>query len=179
MSNNQSAGKIDSVIPVKSFNSNSNSEWTPVLQTFNPFGPIAEMYAKTLAYKIETKRLDIELVRIQSQANIAHNIIDKTFKLKMEELQHRRIALIGFYGTVNNELKRLHIERTKVLEMAQLAQLKTFENGLSLEERQMYKEMSIEMTRELPNFGDKANQSLQQLVQALPPVEIAHSLLEG
>lgn len=177
--NNQSAGKIDSVIPVKSFNSDSNGKWTPVLKTFDPFGPIAEIYAKTLAYKIETQRLDVELVRIQSQANIAHNIIEKTFKLKMEELQHRRIALIGFYGTVNNELERLHIERTKVLEMAQLAQLKTFENGLSLEERQMYKEMSIEMTRELPNFGDKANQSLQQLVQALPPVEIAHSLLEG
>ena len=106
MSNNQSPGKIDSVIPVKSFNSDSNAKWTPVLKTFDPFGPIAEMYAKTLAYKIETKRLDIELVRIQSQANIAHNIIDKTFKLKMEELQHRRIALIGFSGTVNNELKR-------------------------------------------------------------------------
>ena len=80
---------------------------------------------------------------------------------------------------VNAELERLHIERTKVLEMAQMAQQKAFENNISFEEKQMYKEMAIEMTRELPNFGDKSNQSLQQLVQALPPVEISPKLLEG
>ena len=174
----KSVGKIAPVAPLNMQNV-SDGKWIPILKAFNPFGAIAESYAKTLAYKIETKRLEVEIIRIKEQANIAHNIIDKTFKLKMEELQHRRIALIGFYGTVNAELERLHIERTQVLKMAQMAQQKAFENNLSFEERQMYKEMAIEMTRELPNFGDKSNQSLQQLVQALPPVEISPKLLEG
>lgn len=177
--NGQSPGKIDSVIPVKDFNKSTDGKWITILKAFNPFGAIAESYAKTLAYKIETKRLDIELTRIKEQANIAHNVIDKSYKLKMEELLQRRISLIGLYETVNAELQRLHIERVKVLEMAQLAQQKTFEPGLSLEERQLFKEMSVEMTRELPNFGDKSNESLQKLVQALPPVDISPKLLEG
>ncbi len=176
---NQSVGKIDAVTPANEFHKSTEGKWVPVLKAFNPFGAIADTYAKTLAYKIESKRLEVEIMRIKEQAAIAHGIIDKSFKLKMEELYHRRIALVGFYQTVNAELERLHIERVKVLEMAQLAQQKTFEPGLAIEERQMFKEMSIEMTRELPNFGSRANESLQQLVQALPPVEISPKLLEG
>lgn len=175
---NKSLSKIESVTPSNVPNI-QEGKWISVLQAFNPLGAIAEAYAKTLAYKIETKRLDVEITRIKEQANIAHNVIDKTFKLKMEELEHRRIASIGFYGTVNFELERLHIERTKVLEMAQIAQQKSFENNLSFEDRQLYTNMAKEMIKELPNFGDKANQSLKQLVQTLPPVEISSKLLEG
>jgi hypothetical protein len=174
-----SVGKIDKVDPASDFHKSTGGRWIPILKAFNPLGAIADGYAKTLAYKLETKRLDVELVRINKQADIATDVIDKTFKLKMEELAHRRIALIGFYQTVNNELERLHIERVKVLEMAQLAQQKAFENGLTIEERQMFKEMAIEITRELPHFGDKSNESLQKLVQALPPVMISPKLLEG
>ena len=177
-SNEKSPGKIDRVIP-GNFDKSMDSKWLPIIKAFNPFGAIAESYAKTLAYKIETKRLEVELTRIKEQANIAHNVIDKSYKLKMEELLQRRFSLVAFYETVNAELQRLHIERVKVLEMAQLAQQKAFESGLSLEERQLYKDMSVEMTRELPNFGDKSNESLQKLVQALPPVEISPKLLEG
>lgn len=174
-----SVGKIDVVEPAREFHRSTGNKWISILKAFNPLGAIADAYAQTLAYKIETKRLNIELARINKQADIAHDVIDKTFRLKMEELEHRRIALIGFYKTVNAELQRLHIERVKVLEMAQLAQQKAFEVGLTLEERQMFKEMSIEMTRELPHFGEKSNDSLQKLVQALPPVEISPRLLEG
>ena len=176
---NTSVGKIDRVDPAREFHNSTGGKWIPILKAFNPLGAIAESYAKTLAYKIETKRLEVELTRIEEQADIAHHVIDGTFKLKMEELTHRRIALVGFYETVNAELQRLHIERVKVLEMAQLAQQQSFEKGLSIEERQMYKEMAIEMTRELPRFGDQANTSLQKLIDALPPVEISSKLLES
>ncbi len=175
---NESIGKIQPVVPTNTTNT-SETKWLPILKAFNPFGAIAESYAKTLAYKIETKRLEVEYTRIKEQSNIANNVIDKSFKLKLEELEHRRIALVGFYVTVNAELERLHIERKEVLKMAQLAQQKAFENSLSIEERQMFKDMAIEMTKELPNFGDKSNQSLQQLVQALPPIEISSKLLES
>ena len=176
---NVSVGKIDKVEPAREFHNSTGGKWIPILKAFNPLGAIAESYAKTLAYKIETKRLEVELARIEEQASIAHHVIDNSFKLKMEELTHRRIALVGFYETVNAELQRIHIQRMAVLEMAQLAQRKSFENGLSIEERQMFKEMAIEMTKQLPHFGDKANESLKQLVQALPPVEISPKLLEG
>ncbi len=179
MDKNLTSSKIDAVEPAVGFHQATDNKWVSIFKSFNPFGTIGEMYTKTLAYKIESKRLDVEIQRINEQASIMHDAIDKTFQLKMEELSHRRIALVGFYQTVNNELERLHIERVKVLEMAQFAQKKAFEEGLSIEERQLYKDMSIEMTKQLPTFGNNANETLQKLVQALPPVEISPKLLEG
>jgi len=176
---NLSPGKMDAVLPAKEFRKPTGGRWAPILKVFSPLGRIADMYARTLAYKIESKQLDIEIQRINKKAEIAHDAIDKTFKLKMKELLHRRIVLVEFYQTVSAELERLHIERAKVLEMAQIAHQKALENGLTIEERRMFKEMAIEMTRELPNFGSRANESLQKLVQALPPVEISPRLLEG
>lgn len=176
---NASVGKIDKVEPAREFHNSTGGKWIPILKVFNPLGAIADSYAKTLAYKIETKRLEVELARIEEQASIAHHVIDNTFKLKMEELTHRRIALVGFYETVNAKLKKDHIERVEVLKMAQLAQQKSFEKGLPIEERQTYKEMAIELTKQLPLFGDKANESLQKLIDTLPPVEISSKLLEG
>ena len=176
---NTSVGKIDKVEPVREFHASTEGKWIPILKSFNPFGPMAEAYAKTLAYNIEKKRLEVELTRIERQADIIEDVIDSSFKLKMEELTHRRMALVGFYETVNAELQRLHIERGAVLEMAQLAQKKSFEEDLPIEERKMYKEMAVEITKELPRFGEKSNESLQKIIDALPPVEISPKLLEG
>lgn len=122
---NVSVGNIDRVEPAREFHHSTGGKWVSILKAFNPFGAIAEAYAQTLAYRIETKRLEVELARIEKQADIAHDVIDKSFKLKMEELIHRRIALVGFYETVNAELQRLHIERVKVLEMAQEATMRS------------------------------------------------------
>jgi hypothetical protein len=169
--------KLDSVELTKEVTPSVEGKWSGLLSVFNPLGAIATIYAKTLAYKIETKRLEVEIVRIENQAAIAHNVIDKTYRLKMEELFQKRIALVGFYATVNAELDRLHIERVVVLEMAKLAQQQTFASGLTIEERREYKEMTLEIIRELPRFGEQANVSLQKLVLALPPVEIPPRLL--
>jgi hypothetical protein len=38
--------------------------------------------------------------------------------------------------------------------------------------------MTSEMTATLPSFAEKANQSLQTLVQALPPVRLPEGLLK-
>lgn len=177
---NKQLSRIECVNPVQDINqSQDDGQWGAVVRTFSPLGIIAESYAKTLAYKIETKRLEIELSRINRQAENIHHGIDKTYNLKMEELEHRRMSLLSFYKTVNSELERLHIERETVLEMAKMAQNKAFESNICMEERQLYKEMALEMVREIPNFGDKSNESLQKLVQALPPVEITSKILEG
>ena len=39
--------------------------------------------------------------------------------------------------------------------------------------------MTIQLTKELPNFGNQASISLQNLVQSLPKIEITQKLLEG
>jgi len=174
---NSSVGKIEKVDPATAFHQSTGGKWISIFKAFNPLGHLADAYAQTLAYKIESKRLDVELTRIEKQAEIANILIDKTYRLKLEELEQRRVALIGFYHTVNQQLERLHIERMKVLEMAELATKKALESGIDIEERRLFKEIATEMTAQLPNFGDRANESLKTLVQALPPVQIPAALL--
>lgn len=175
--NHPSITKIDGIQSNVQLPSMTEGQWSSVLKEFNPLGHIADMYARTLAYKIETKRLDAELKRIEIQAAIAHDVIDKTFQLKMEQLLQKRASLMISYQAISTELDNLHLARMDVLKMAQIAQQQAFAPALSLEERQMAKDMAMEMVRELPRFGEQAYQTLQQLVQALPPVEIPPKLL--
>lgn len=151
--------------------------WVRVLKGFNPFGPMAEAYAKTLAYRLESKRLAIEMERIKEQAAIANHLIDRSFELKMEELEQRRLAINRYFDTVQQQLDNLHIERMTVLRMLEQSMQKTLEPGLSLDERRIYKELTAEMTATLPSFAERANQSLQTMLQALPPVQLPAGLL--
>lgn len=170
-----SIDKIDAAPPTPEV----RDRWGGVVGTFSPLGPIAEAYAKTLAYRLEAKRLNLELARAQEQAKVLHNAIDKTYRLKMEELEHRRVALERAFDTAQQQLKNLHVERMTVLQMAQEATKKTLESGLSLEERRLYQEMATNLVATLPQFGDRANQSLQVLIQALPSVQTPRGLLDS
>jgi predicted ABC-class ATPase len=152
--------------------------WVKVLQTFNPFGPLADAYAKTLAYRLESKRLKIEMERVREQARVADKLIDASFRLKMEELEQRRVAINRYFDTVQQQLDHLHVERMTVLKMIEAAAKRTMEPSIPLEERRLFKEMTSEMTATLPSFAEKANQSLQTLVQALPPVRLPEGLLK-
>lgn len=162
-------GKIDKVDPAKNFHEATGNKWTSIFQKFNPLGTIADMYANTLAYKIETKRLEVEQKRIEEQAKITHNVLDKSFKLKMEELEQRRLALIGFYETFNRELEHLHIERMTVLKMAEITTNHMLETK-DIEEKRLLKEFATELTSQIPKYGANANESLKNLVQTLPQV---------
>ena len=159
--------------------SSSDSGWVTVFKAFNPLGPVVDAYAKTLAYRIESKRLVLEDKRVEEQSRTVNNVINKTYEMKMEELRHRRIALERTFDLAEQNLTQLHVERMQVLEMARIAQANMTKDGLSLDERAMFKDMAVELTRQLPAFGQSAQQSLQSLVQALPPIEMPRALLEG
>ena len=141
-------------------------------------GMVSQIYSTHLAYKIESRRLDIELERINKQAKAMHKTIDKHFQLKMEEIELRKRALESFYKTFDAELDQMQISRNEVLKIAQESQKKAFEPGLSMEERVLYKDMTIEITRELPKFGDKIHESLQVLIKELPVNQISDNSLK-
>jgi hypothetical protein len=162
-------GKIEKVESIK--------DWEKVDNIMSPFGVIAEMYTKTLAYNIEVKRLDVEIIRIQEQAKIANNVIISTYKLKMKELQNRRIEIVKFYDVVQEELRNTHIERQQVLKMALKCQEESFKASLTLEEKKNLMDCSLELTKQLSVFGKNANQSLEKLVQSLPEIDISNKLL--
>ena len=151
--------------------------WVTLLQKFNPLGAAAEAYGRTLTYRLECKRIDAELQRVKSQANVVHDAIDKTFKLNMEALTQRRLAINRYFDTVQGELGQHHIERMAVLEMAKITTEHMLSPGLSIEERKNCKELAMELTAQIPIFGDRANQSLQTLVSALPQIKLPENLM--
>lgn len=169
--------KVDSNL--KQFNQNIGGNILDSIVKLNPFGIAAEAYAKTLAYRIEIKRLEVEEERVRQQAQIAHHSINKIYKLEMEKLQQRRMEIVGFFQALNQELCVYHIERKQILEMAQAVNKRLLEPGLSIEEMKVLKEIVLDMTKTFSAFGDRDSIQLQTLVQSLPKVNIADKLIEG
>lgn len=176
---NSSSSKIDEVkSSVGELNANNNSGWTYIFKSINVLGTISEAYAKTLVYRVEVKRLEAEQERVEAQAKIIHDGIDKTFRLKIEELKTRRMELEAFYITLNKELEQTHIERMVILEMAQNAQKQSSMPNISFEERQLFKDFSLECIRDLSNLGDKSTVRLQTVIESLPKIGIGNLLEE-
>ena len=100
-------------------------------------------------------------------------------QLEMEKLQQRRMEIVGFFQALNQELCVYHIERKKILEMAQAVNKRLLEPGLSIEEMKVLKEIVLDMTKTFSAFGDRDSIQLQTLVQSLPKVNIADKLIEG
>ncbi|MBP7509469.1 MAG: hypothetical protein KA807_16780 [Prolixibacteraceae bacterium] len=170
-------GSINKVDPIQAAPVPNEKGWINIVKAFNPFGAMAESYAKTLAYRIECKRLDGEIQRVKVQAGVIHDALDKTFKLKMEELKQRRLELDRFYDTVQGQLKLLHIERMTVLKMAEKATDMVLAKDTSSSDRILFKELATTIIADIPNFGDKANASLEVLVKSLPRVHMPDRLL--
>ncbi|HOX46090.1 MAG TPA: hypothetical protein PK668_20980 [Myxococcota bacterium] len=170
---------ITRIDPVTSLPVPEESGWTSVLKAFNPFGFIGEVYARTLSYKLEVRRLEAEERRIGEQARMLNSAIDKTYTIKMEELSQRRLALERTFDAVQQQLEQMHIERMTVLAMAQRASDCMLEKGRSLEEMTCFRLMATELVGQVTVFGDKANESLRTLVAALPAVASPKGLLPG
>jgi hypothetical protein len=149
------------------------------LKVFNPLGAISEAYAKTLTYRIESKRLNAEMDRVRGETRLQASAIDKTYRLKLEELSQRRLHLERFFGTVQLQLKHLHVERMTVLKTAERARELALSPGLALDERRFYLEVVAQTHADLAQFADRANQGLDVLLRALPPVQTPRLLEAG
>lgn len=166
--------KIDAAPPPE----NADPAWVSVLKAFNPLGAAAQAYARTLAYRIESKRLALEAERVQEQARAFNNIVDKTYELKMEQLRHRRIALERTFDLAEQQLDKLHLERMRFLEMVEVAHCAALDANAPMDARVLAKELVTVLTSQLPRFGEQANQNLTTLVQALPAIDMPKALLE-
>lgn len=174
-----STSKIEKVEQSNILNNEVNSKWLPIIKNLNPVNAISEAYARTLAYQIEVRRLDAEITRVNKQAEVILNGINKTYQVKIEELNQRRIAIEEFFTTVQSELKNKHLERIEILRMAQEAQRAAFNPTYSIEEKKLYLEMFSHLTTQIPLLGQNASAELENLIQALPKVEIVSKLLEN
>ena len=90
----------------------------------------------------------------------------------MAHLANRRMEMMAFYETLNQELSRIHAERQTILQMAQHAQMLAMKPETSLEDKTIHNEMALALLRELPNLSRQAGRQLEQAKQSLPQVNL-------
>ena len=110
-------GKMNNVIPM-----NTGGKFLGFAQATNLIGAIAESYNRTLDYRTDIKRLEMEELRIEEQARLAHDAIDKNFKLQMAHLSNRRGEAMACYEAVHRELSSIHDQRQTVMKMEEETQ---------------------------------------------------------
>lgn len=153
--------------------------WQEAVRSFTPLGVAAEAFAKTLAYRIERKRLEVEELRIREQSAFLQEGLRAAFALQMEALDQRRRGLERFFDTVQEELERLHIERMTVLDMAKMATAKALAPETSMEQRHLFVQLASSLTATIPAFGTHASAHLRVVVDSLPPVQLPAGLLSS
>lgn len=106
-----------------------------LVQAVNPLGVIAEAYARTLAYRLESRRIDVELRCMHELARLNHARIDNSYRLAMAKLCHQRQLIDRTFALVEQELGDLRIEREGLRRIAYLFSLKALGDGISSVDR--------------------------------------------
>lgn len=150
----------------------------PVRRSITPFGAIIDAYDNTLKYIADKKRLEVELERIKEASRVerkrikeagrsVRKAIDREYRLKLKKLQAGCAAFAAVCQRVDAQQAQAGIERTQVLEMARLAQERSFDMSLSREERRMHAEMSERLVKQLQAYGEGDRISIGKLIAAL------------
>lgn len=142
---------------------------TTALNALSVFGEIAQSYARTLAYKAEIKKLDVELASINRQAELMHKKIDTEYNVKMKQLEIQRSALAAAFTMANHRLHNQHLEKMKLLGMAENLQNHALKTKNSDERKQLLG-MSQEMISNAMQLSNQSAISLNNLIAQLPTV---------
>ncbi len=166
------------IAPVVSASMPAENPMSNIFSGINILSAISDAYARTLSYRLEYKRLEVEEQRIEAQAGLIHDQIDKAYRLKMAELVQRRYQLERFYDTVQGDLTQCYVERSTLLEMKQQAHRALLDSGISIEERDQYLEACRILSTDLLSCGARSTLALEQIVRALPVLSDGNLLLE-
>jgi len=153
------------------------TKFAPMLQSLNVVGTIGEMYANSIAYKVETKRLENEIVKIKEDTKVRHYAIDKAFELKIEELNVRREALYNAFNGISKELKSISVDKKKMWKIIEKVNTQVLDRSLPFEERQYLKEYSMMLIKDIHTFHETANGRLKKMIDLVAPVEIPNLML--
>lgn len=162
-----SFGKMNNVIPM-----NTGGKFLGFAQATNLIGAIAESYNRTLDYRTDIKRLEMEELRIEEQARLTHDAIDKNFKQQMAHLANRRVEVMAYYETLYRELSSIHDQRQVMMEMAQEAHKLALQSEIPSEEKQIHLEMAKLYLGKLTELNQHAGRQLEQAKQTLPLVDL-------
>lgn len=146
--------------------------------SINSLDVIKELYSKTLTYKTEVKRLNVEKERIRKQAEIIHNKINADFKLNLKILQERENTLASHFLALDRKLKETYIERKKLLQMAKDCMTNISKRNISIEEKKMHHESFHIIMDCIKGSSNNDIISLQEVIGNLPRIELSQKLIE-
>jgi hypothetical protein len=142
-----------------------------IISALNPLGHISEMYSNALNYKLEAKRIEAEIQAMNAQAALLHRRIDAQEKIAMEKLYQRRAMLKALCREFERHFGSISLEREEVMRMAVREQKESFRRDASMEEKKHHGEMALTLIKQLHVFGNRASETLQNLIAALPVME--------
>ena len=160
-------GKMNNVIPM-----NTGGKFLGFAQATNLIGAIAESYNRTLDYRTDIKRLEMEELRIEEQARLTNNAIDKNFKQQMAHLANRRVEVMAYYETLYRELSSIHDQRQAVMKMVEEIQKVALHPETPLEEKRLHHEAALQYLSYSTEWGQHAGRQLEQAKQTLPLVDL-------
>ena len=149
-------GKMNNVIPM-----NTGDKLLGFAQATNLIGAIAESYNRTLDYRTDIKRLEVEELRIEEQARLTHDAIDKNFKQQMAHLANRRVEVMAYYETLYRELSSIHDQRQTMMKMVEEIQKVALHPETPLEEKRLHHEAALRYLRLLNGVGPTCRQTIR------------------
>lgn len=160
-------GKMNNVIPM-----NTGGKFLGFAQATNLIGAIAESYNRTLDYRTDIKRLEMEELRIEEQARLTNNAIDKNFKLQMAHLANRRVEVMPYCEAFYRELSSIHDQRQVMMKMVEELQKVALRPETPLEEKRLHQEMALQYLSYSAELSQHAGRQLEQAKQTLPLVDL-------
>lgn len=147
-----------------------------LLQVLNPLPHLAQAYARTLEYRAEVRRLELEASRLEAESLRIASAIDKAYRLKCEELAQRRAALDRHFSAMERELDGLRVDRDTVRAVLERAYDAALAPGLAPGQRRSLVELATQAQRDLGRCARRQRQVLEDMRAALPVVQVQRRL---
>jgi len=142
-----------------------------VAQALNPLFHLGQAYSRTLEYRLEVRRLEVEQQRLEAESQRIGSAIEKAYLLKCEELAQRRAALDRHFTSMERELEGLRLDREVVRTHLDAAYTAALAPGLALEERRGFVEIADLLQRDLSRCAKRQRLMLEGMRAALPAVQ--------
>jgi len=136
-----------------------------LIQNVNPLQIVSEMIIQISYYKHQVKALEIELERINAEANIRHHQIDAALNAGMQLLEERRIVLQSSLAIVTKDLDNTHIEKKQILDSIDMLVKNICTPTLSSQDKQINHSIIATLTNTLKDMGEQSTIKLDLIVK--------------
>ena len=142
------------------------TKWSGVISVFNVLSSASKSYAQIVAYEIETKKLEVEITKINQQAEVAKNVINKQFIYEMQKLQNKQEVILRNLNLAHQQLGDLRIDKQKIQNMRELSHKQMLNPNISLDEKQMHKDLIIKFGKDLKNLSKNSYLTFNKMIDS-------------